>query len=90
MRDAAIAGDSVTIVPGRDIDVSRGDVLSSHASPAPITREFTAEVYWLDQQPLDFLRQYLFKQDTHLTQARVQGVIARRNILALEHDAAQA
>src|SRR5690606_365864 len=32
--DVAVAGDSVTVVLDRDVDVSRGDVLSHAAAPA--------------------------------------------------------
>ena len=82
--DRAVAGDSVVIVLDRDVDVSRGDVLSGSAALAKVAREFTAEVCWLDQQPLSAQRKYLLKQGTRLTQAKVQGVLARREVLELE------
>lgn len=88
-REIAVAGDSVTIVLDRDIGLSRGDVLSSQARPAPVAREFTAEVCWLDQQPLSLVRPYLLKQGTRLTPAKVQSLVARRNILALDGDVEQ-
>ena len=83
-RELALAGDSVVIVLDRDIDVSRGDVIAATASPASVAREFSAEVCWLDQQPLNPLRKYLLKQGTRLTHAKVQRVLTRRNVLELE------
>ncbi|MFA4914537.1 MAG: sulfate adenylyltransferase, partial [Burkholderiaceae bacterium] len=85
-REVALAGDSVVIVLDRDLDVSRGDILAATASLASVAREFSAEVCWLDQQPLNPLRKYLLKQGTRLTHAKVQRVLSRRNVLELEQE----
>lgn len=78
--DLAVAGDSVTVVLDRDLDVSRGDVLSHAASPARVGRDFEAEVCWLDVQALNPARKYLLKQGARLTTAKVRRVLTRRDI----------
>ena len=56
--DVAVAGDSVTVVLDRDVDVSRGDVIAHSAAPAQVSREFEAELCWLDSQPLNPARKH--------------------------------
>jgi len=80
----AVAGDSVTVVLDRDVDVSRGDVLVHPESPAGTGREFEAELCWLDAQPLNPARRYLLKQGTRLTSAKIRAVHARRDIHELQ------
>jgi sulfate adenylyltransferase subunit 1 len=82
--DEAVAGDSVTLVLDRDVDVSRGDIISHAQAPARVTREFDAELCWLDAQPLNPSRRYLLKHGTRLTSARVRAVHAVRDIHELE------
>jgi sulfate adenylyltransferase subunit 1 len=78
--EEAVAGDAVTVVPDRDVDVSRGDVLSHPGSPARIGRQFEAELCWLDATPLNPARRYLIKHGARVTSARIQAVHARRDI----------
>lgn len=82
--DVAWAGDSVTLVLDRDVDVSRGDTISSASEPASVGRDFEAELCWLDNQPLNPARKYLLKQGTRLTQARVRAVLSKRDVLELQ------
>jgi len=82
--DAAAAGDSVTVVLDRDVDVSRGDVLSHAAAPARVGREFEAELCWLDAQALNPARKYLLKHGTRLTSAKIRDVLTQRDIHELQ------
>jgi len=82
--DLAVAGDSVTIVLDRDVDVSRGDVLSHAAAPARVSRDFEAELCWLDAQALNPARKYLLKHGTRLTSAKIRGVLTHRDIHELQ------
>jgi sulfate adenylyltransferase subunit 1 len=79
------SGDSVTLVPDRDIDVSRGDLVVAAGEALRIAREFEAELCWLDQQALSPQRQYWLKQGTRLTQAKVKTVHTLRDIHELQH-----
>jgi sulfate adenylyltransferase subunit 1 len=77
---SAAAGDSVTVVLDKDVDVSRGDTLVLADAPATVTRQLKAELCWLDTQPLNPARKYLLKHGTRLTSARITGIHTRRDI----------
>ena len=83
--DLVIGGDSVTVVLDRDIDVSRGDLIVAADAPVRVTKEFEAELCWLDQQALSPVRQYWLKQGTRVTQAKVKAVHTRRDMHELLH-----
>lgn len=76
----ALPGDSVTVVLNRDIDVSRGDLLSNADAETLLRRDFEADLCWLDQQALNPARLYWLKLGTRLTQVRIQAVQTRRDI----------
>ncbi|MBX6317272.1 GTP-binding protein [Pigmentiphaga sp.] len=78
--DHAVAGDSITIVLNEDVDASRGDVLVHESAPATVSRQFQADLCWLDTQPLNPARKYLLKHGTRLTSAKIKGVLSRRDI----------
>ncbi len=82
--DAGVAGDSITVVLDRDVDVSRGDVLAHAAAPAQVGREFEAELCWLDAQALNTTRKYLLKHGTKLTAAKIRAVHSLRDIHELQ------
>jgi len=82
--DEAVAGDSITLVLDRDVDVSRGDVIVHTAAPAQVSREFEAELCWLDAQALNPARKYLLKSGTRLTSAKVRAVLSHRDIHELQ------
>jgi sulfate adenylyltransferase subunit 1 len=81
----ANAGDTVTLVLDRDIDVSRGDLVVAAEDAVRTGREFDADLCWLDQRALSLQRSYVMKQGTRLTQARVRAVHTRRDIHELRH-----
>lgn len=78
--EAVRAGDTVTVVLDRDVDVSRGDLLVRYDAPARVLREFEAELCWLDARALHPARKYLLKHGTRLTSAKIRAVHSRRDI----------
>jgi sulfate adenylyltransferase subunit 1 len=82
--DEAVAGDSITLVLDRDVDVSRGDVIVHASAPAQVAREFEAELCWLDAQALNPARKYLLKSGTRLTSAKIRAVLSHRDIHELQ------
>ena len=80
----AVAGDSITLVLDRDVDVSRGDVIVHASAPAQVAREFEAELCWLDAQALNPARKYLLKSGTRLTSAKIRAVLSHRDIHELQ------
>ena len=85
-RELAIAGDSVVVVLDRDIDVSRGDLLSLAQAPAQVQKDLEAEICWLDSQPLNPARKYLLKHGSRLTSAKIRAVHTQRNIQELQEE----
>jgi len=82
--EAAGPGDTVTVLLDREVDVSRGDVLSHRDRPARVARRFEAELCWLDAAALNPARNYLLKHGTRLTSARVAAVHGRRDVHELQ------
>ena len=77
---------SVTLVLDRQIDVSRGDVLSHRANaPAP-ARQFTARLAWLDRDALSTSRRYWLKSGTRTVRATVDEVLHRLDLATLAPD----
>jgi sulfate adenylyltransferase subunit 1 len=74
---SAGAGRSVTVRLADDIDLSRGDVLASAASPPSVTSELAATLCWLADKPLRPGARLLLKHGTRTTQAIV-GALGER------------
>ena len=87
--DAAIAGQSVTLVLADAIDVGRGDLLAGAANPPAATDQFAAHLLWMHEDPLLPERQYLLKIGTRLTTAQVTALRYRIDVGTLEHVAAR-
>lgn len=77
--DEAIAGQPVTVVLDKEIDVSRGRVLVS-AQTHRITDLFRADVLWMDDEDLRVGKGYYLKIGTHLVPAVVQAVHSKVNV----------
>jgi bifunctional enzyme CysN/CysC len=49
--DQALAGDAVTLVLDREVDASRGDVISIADEPLEMTDQFEATLVWMSDKP---------------------------------------
>ena len=79
----AAAGDPVTLVLDREIDISRGDVLS--ADPAPAEADgLESWVVWMDETPLFRGRAYLLMLGTRTVVATVTDITTRLDMETLE------
>ena len=77
--DAAVAGQSVAVRLDRELDLSRGDVLS--ASPAPeVTRAFDADVCWLSETGLRPGQRLALRHGTRTVRAVVDEVVDRLDL----------
>lgn len=77
------AGDPVTLVLDREIDISRGDVLS--ADPAPAAADgLESWVVWMDETPLFRGRAYLLMLGTRTVVATVTDITTRLDMETLE------
>jgi len=83
----ARAGQSVTVVLDRQIDVARGDLLT-HVHDAPtVSRRFVARLAWMDRDPLALDRRYWLKHGTHGVRATVESLESRLDLATLQPDA---
>ncbi|MGG4605454.1 sulfate adenylyltransferase subunit 1 [Paenalcaligenes sp. Me131] len=78
------AGDAVTLTLDKELDISRGDLLSLATEALPLSRTLEADLCWLDTTALNPARHYLLKQGTRLTQAKLTAIHHVRDIETLE------
>jgi sulfate adenylyltransferase subunit 1 len=76
--ETAFAPMSVTLVLEDNIDISRGDVITS--GPAAVGSRFTAQVVWMDERALDPKRVYVLKQTSRTVTAEVDRGLALNQI----------
>jgi bifunctional enzyme CysN/CysC len=80
-RRAALAGQAVALVLDRDIDVSRGTVLSGPGSVPVAARSVEAKLVWLSEAPFDPKAQLLLRTATDLVPV---SALVIRDLLDLE------
>jgi sulfate adenylyltransferase large subunit len=80
---------SVTLTLADEIDIGRGDMISS--GPEPIsTRAIDATIVWFDAKPLDPAGHYLLKHTTQIIPARIEELTHRVNVNTLDSEPAAA
>ena len=72
-KTQAVSGESVTLTLADEIDISRGDVISSAHDPAGLADQFETTIAWLDETPMLPGRSYLVKMGA----ATVGGSISK-------------
>jgi bifunctional enzyme CysN/CysC len=85
----AVAGQSVTLTLADEIDVSRGDVLATAASPPAVADQFEATIVWFDEEAMLPGRPYLLKLGARTVAAQVAEPKYKVNVNTLEHLAAR-
>jgi sulfate adenylyltransferase subunit 1 (EFTu-like GTPase family) len=75
--ERAKAGDAVTLVLDRELDVSRGSLIASPASPPAVNTVAQATLCWFDREPLREGAPYALKLGTRTVKARVLEVESR-------------
>ncbi|WP_395816194.1 sulfate adenylyltransferase subunit CysN [Devosia sp.] len=85
----AIAGEAVTVVLDREVDISRGDVLT-HAGETPeYSNQFQARVVWMAEEQALPGRSYLLKIGAQTVPASITGLKFKTNVNTLEESAAK-
>jgi bifunctional enzyme CysN/CysC len=85
--EAAVAGQSVTLVLTDEVDVSRGDVLTSGVAPL-VSDQFAAHLVWFDEAALLPGRRYVLKCGSATTGAVITTLKHSVSIDTMEHQAA--
>ena len=88
-QPSAGAGDAVTLVLDREIDVSRGDVLAAADAPAGVADALAARLIWLHDTPLTAGREYLVKLGTRSVPGRIGRIRHRIDVNTRETERAE-
>jgi len=86
--EQAVAGQSVTLTLNDEIDISRGDMISSAEEPAGLADQFQATVIWMHEQPMLGGRNYLLKIGGKTVTATLAAPKYKINVNTMEHLAA--
>ena len=85
----AVAGDAITLRLSREIDASRGDVLSLKDAPLETTDQFEATLVWMHEEPGMTSRSYSIKLSTQWASASITGIKYKVDINTLAHEASK-
>ena len=86
---AATAGDAITLCLDREIDISRGDVLSRADLPIETTDQFEAIVVWLHEEAGLASRRYDLKLASQWSGASITAIKHRVNVNTLAEEPAR-
>jgi bifunctional enzyme CysN/CysC len=84
----AIAGQAVTLVLDREVDISRGDVLTRPGETPEYSNQFQSRLIWMNEEPAFAGRSYLLKIGSQVVPATITDIKYRTNVNTLEHTAA--
>ncbi|MGN6683988.1 MAG: sulfate adenylyltransferase subunit 1, partial [Devosia sp.] len=79
----AVAGEAVTLVLDREIDVSRGDMLAHPGQTPEFSNQFQARMIWMNEEPAIPGRSYLLKLGTQQVPATITDLKFRTNVNTL-------
>jgi len=82
--DTAIAGQSITLVLGDEVDTSRGDLICAAHAPAEVADQFECSIVWMDEEPLLPGRPYLMKVGALTASATVSEIIHEIDVNTLQ------
>ena len=85
----AVAGQSVTVTLGDEVDCSRGDVLVAAEDSPEVADQFEATLVWMADEPLLPGRPYWLKLATQIVTATIHSPKYQVNVNTLEHLAAK-
>ena len=85
--DVAKAGQVIALRLAEDVDVSRGDlIVASESIDAPVlTKQISADICWLDSEPLSLARKYVLRHTTNTVFAKVKGIQQVLDVQTLSH-----
>lgn len=85
----ASSGQAVTITLDREVDVSRGCVLSD-SDTLPVAGNVTATILWMDDDKLTIGKEYLIKLGTKKVAGSLKEILYKIDVNSGEHIAAEA
>jgi bifunctional enzyme CysN/CysC len=85
-RDSAKAGDAVTLVLDREIDIARGDMLADPHQRPEVSDQFAAEILWMTDEEMLPGRSYLLKAGGQIVPASVTTLKHKLNVNSFEKE----
>ncbi len=85
----AVAGQSVTLTLSDEVDISRGDLISTVDAPAEVADQFETTIVWMHDEPMLPGRPYLLKIGAKTVTATITDIKYQVNVNTLEHIAAK-
>ena len=83
-KKEAVAGQAVTIQLDKEVDVSRGCVLTDDEE-LPVVKSFTATFLWMDDEKLAVRKEYLVKSSTKRIPGFVKKILYKIDVNTGEH-----
>jgi bifunctional enzyme CysN/CysC len=87
--ERAVAGQSVTLALTDEIDISRGEVISSKEAPSPVGEQFEATIVWMAEEPMLRGRSYVMRVGTTTATATISPLKYKLEIDTFDHLAAE-
>ena len=87
--EMAVAGQSITMTLTNEIDISRGDIISTTDTPASSANQFESTIIWMNENTLLPGRAYLLKCGTSTSTATITDIKYETNVNTLEQIAAK-
>ncbi len=85
----ARAGEAVTLVLDREVDISRGDVLSASGETPEFSNQFQARLIWMHEKAAMPGRSYLIKIGSQTVPATITNIKQKTNVNTLEQNPAK-
>lgn len=82
--ELAGAGRSITLTLADEIDISRGDIITSADSPCTSADQFQARILWMDDSAMASGRQYVYKSNSQTTSMTLGKLKHRIDVNTLE------
>ncbi len=82
----ARAGDAVTLVLDREIDIARGDILSDPKARPEVSDQFAAEILWMTDEEMLPGRSYLLKAGGQTTPVSVTTLKHKLNVNSFDKE----
>jgi len=87
--DEAVAGQAVTLVIDREVDISRGDILVHSGETPDVSTQFQARVIWMNDEHALPGRSYLMKIGSQQVPASITALKFKTNVNTLEQSPAK-
>jgi len=83
--NTAVTGQAITLTLDREVDASRGNVISADDQPSKVADQFEVTLIWMGDEPLYPNRSYLLKLGTQTIGTTVTKIKYEVNVNTLEH-----